>query len=136
MASSSAASSSSPLGQAFSQLSQDLQSGNLSAAQTDYSNIQKGFQQNSAQGAQGHHHHHHHMPSESSQGSSSSGPGSAIDQAFSMLGQDLQSGNLQSAQQAYATLQQDFQQFAALGQSSNGSSGGATSAASGVNVTI
>jgi outer membrane protein assembly factor BamD (BamD/ComL family) len=134
--SSSAASSSNPIAQAFSQLSQDLQAGNLSAAQTDYSNIQQDLQQKAAQGAQGHHHHHHHMPTESSQDSSSSGPGSVIDQAFGQLGQDLQSGNLQAAQQAYATLQQDFQQFAALGQASSGSSTSpAASATSGVNFT-
>ena len=134
--SSSSASSSNPLTQAFSKLSQDLQAGNLSAAQGDYSSIQQDLQQNAAQGAQGHHHHHHHH-ADSSQDSSSNGPGSAINQAFSLLGQDLQSGNLQAAQQAYATLQQDFQQFAALGQPSSGTSAGSTaSGSSGVNITV
>jgi len=118
-------------------LSQNLQAGNLSAAQTDYSNIQQDLQQKAAQGAQGHHHHHHSMPTESSQNPPTSDPGSAIDQAFGLLGQDLQTGNLQAAQQAYATLQQDFQQFAALGPAAGGSSSGSSSSAlSGINITI
>lgn len=33
-------------------------------------------------------------------------------QDFSQLGQDLQTGNLASAQKAYTSLQQDMQQFA------------------------
>jgi len=32
---------------------------------------------------------------------------------FQQLGQDLQSGQLSAAQQAYGSLQQEFQQFAA-----------------------
>ena len=87
-----------PIAQEFSQLSQDLQSGNLSAAQQDYSKIQQDFQ---SQGAQGHHRHHHH-------GGGGSGS-SDINQLFGQLGQALQSGNLSTAQQAYAALQQDFQ---------------------------
>lgn len=91
--------SNNPIAQEFNQLAQDLQSGNLSAAQQDYSQIQQDFQ---SQAAQGHHHHHHH----------DGGSGlSEIGQLFSQLGQALQSGNLSSAQQVYATLQQDFQQF-------------------------
>jgi hypothetical protein len=136
-ASSSATSTaSSSISQAFNQLFQDLQSGNLSAAQSDFAAIQQDAQQNAAQGTQGHHHHHHHHAADSSQGSSSSGPGSAVSQAFSQLSHSLQSGNLQSAQQAYASLQQDFQKFAALGAgSSSSSSNSSTAAQSGVNVT-
>ena len=37
---------------------------------------------------------------------------SAISQLFSQIGQDLQSGDLTSAQQAYTRLQQDLQQYA------------------------
>ena len=128
LAASSSTSSSSPISREFSQLAQDLQSGNLSAAQSDYSNIQQTAQQNGMQGMQGHHHHHHHA-SESSQGSS------AVSQDFSQLGQDLQSGNLQTAQQAYASLQQDFQQFAALGGSTSAASGSAASQGA-INITI
>lgn len=92
--------SNNPIAQAFNQLSQDLQSGNLTAAQQDYSTIQSDMQN---QTSQVHHHHHHHH--------SGSGQESSAAQAFSQLGQALQSGNLSAAQQAYSTLQQDFQQF-------------------------
>lgn len=90
---------SNPIAQDFNQLSQDLQSGSLSAAQQDYTKIQQDFQ---SQSAQVHHGHHHHG------GESGS---SAISQLFDQLGQDLQSGNLSSAQQVFATLQQDLQQY-------------------------
>jgi outer membrane protein assembly factor BamD (BamD/ComL family) len=91
----------SPIAQDFKQLSQDIQSGNVSAAQQDYAKIQQDFQRQSA----GKHAHHHHQ-------GGGSGEGSAISQLMQELGQDLQTGNLTSAQQAYGTLQQDFQQFA------------------------
>ena len=126
LAASSSASGSSPISQEFSQLAKDLRSGNLSAAQSDYSNIQQTAQRNGLQGMHGHHHHH---ASDSSQGPS------AASQDFSQLGRDLQSGNLQSAQQAYAWLQQDFQQFAALGGSTSAASGSAASQGS-INITI
>ena len=92
--------SSNPIAQAFNQLSQDLQSGNLSGAQQDFSNLKQDFQN---QAAQGHHHHHHHAPASDA---------NSIEQTLSQLGQALQSGDLTSAQKAYSTLQQDFQQFA------------------------
>lgn len=109
---------SNPLLQAFNQLGKDLQSGNLQAAQQDFANIEKTAQQN-VQNAQqntqqtgGHHHHHHHVESsQRSSSSSSSQQANPISQAFSTLGQDLQSGNLQGAQQAFATLQNDLQQI-------------------------
>jgi hypothetical protein len=91
----------SPLAQDFKQLSQDIQSGNISAAQQDYAKIQQDFQSQSA----GKHAHHHHQ-------GGGSGSGSAISQLLQELGQDLQTGNLTAAQQAYGTLQQDIQQFA------------------------
>jgi len=79
--------------QEFQQLGQDLQSGNLTAAQADFATLQ----QLSPQGS-------------SSATSSSSNP---IAQAFNQLSQDLQSGNLSAAQQDYSTIQQDFQSHAA-----------------------
>lgn len=91
--------SASPIAQEFNQLAQDLQSGNLAAAQQDYTKIQQDFQQASSQAPEGHHHHHH-------------GGDSEFSQLFEQLGQALQSGNLSSAQQVYATLQQDFPQLA------------------------
>jgi len=63
--------------------------------------------------AQPHHHHH-----------GGGGEASAISQEMQQLGQALQSGNLTSAQQAYSTLQQDFQQAGqGNGQQSQSSSG-------------
>jgi outer membrane protein assembly factor BamD (BamD/ComL family) len=75
--------------QEFQQLGEDLQSGNLSAAQTDFATLQ----QMAPQGT-------------SSTSSTSSNP---LEQAFQQLGQDLQSGNISAAQQDYSNIQQDFQ---------------------------
>jgi outer membrane protein assembly factor BamD (BamD/ComL family) len=75
--------------QEFQQLGQDLQSGNLSAAQSDFASLQSLEPQGNSNSA--------------SQGN---GP---ISQAFNQLSQDLQSGNLSGAQQDYATLQQDVE---------------------------
>lgn len=103
-ASTSSTSSSSPITQAFQQLAQDLQSGNLSGAQQDFSTIQQDFQSQAAQSqgqrTEGHHHHHH----------GGGGGSSEISQLFSQLGQQLQSGDLSSAQQTYSALLQDFGQ--------------------------
>jgi hypothetical protein len=95
--STSSAQSNNPIAQAFNQLSQDLKSGNLSAAQQDYATVQQDFQN---QATQVHHHHHH----------GGGHGGSAVTQLLQQLGQDLQSGNVSAAQQAYNTLMQDFQQ--------------------------
>ena len=86
--------SSNPLTQDFTQLATNLKSGNLSAAHQDYSKIQQDSRSQSAQ----RHHHHHHGGGETSEAS----------QLFSLLGQDLQSGNLTEAQQVYGTMQQLF----------------------------
>jgi outer membrane protein assembly factor BamD (BamD/ComL family) len=90
----------SPIAQEFKQLSQDLQSGNVSSAQQDYAKIQQDHQN---QRAAGHGHHHH--------GGGGSGA-SGVSQLLQELGQELQSGNLSAAQQAYSSLQQEFPQFA------------------------
>jgi len=74
--------------QEFQQLGQDLQAGNLSAAQSDFATLQNLTSQNS---------------------SATSQSNSPIAQAFSQLAKDLQSGNLSAAQQDFATIQQDFQ---------------------------
>lgn len=115
-AASTSTSPSSPLAQAFSQLGQDLQSGNLSAAKKDYATIQQDMQ---SQVSQMHHHHHHHSGgSEQTQAS----------QLFAQLGQDLQSGDLTSAQSDFSSLQQVLQ---------GGSSSGAPTAStpSGLSIT-
>jgi hypothetical protein len=107
---------SNPILQAISQLGQDLKSGNLSAAQSDFTTLQQDIKQ--VQGAGGGH--HHHARPENSQASSQQ---SGVASLFASLGQALQSGNLTAAQQTYSTLQQDFLQF----------SGGATAGAGGSN---
>jgi outer membrane protein assembly factor BamD (BamD/ComL family) len=111
---SSTSASNNPIVQAFNQLAQDLQAGNLTAAQRDFSTIQQDFLnvQSQIQGSGGGHHHHHAL------GSISASP---LAQLFSQLGQALGAGNLSSAEQAYAALQQDFQQFASGGGSGAGS---------------
>lgn len=93
--------------QEFQQRGQDLQSGNISAAQQDYSNIQQDFQNRATEG-----HHHHH--------GGGGGGSSEIAQLFDQLGQNPQSGNLSSAQQVFATLQQDLQQYGVNSQVSLG----------------
>jgi hypothetical protein len=87
---------------ALKALGQDLQSGNLSGAQQDFSAIQQAVQQQESAGG-GHGHHRHHHVTEQQSGSD------PISQAFGALGQALQAGNLTSAQTAYASIQQDLQ---------------------------
>jgi hypothetical protein len=127
----SGAQSGSPLANAVSQLAQDLKSGNTAATQSDLATVQQDVQQLGQQQGAGHaHHHHHHGGGESSQSSSDQ---NALSTLFGQLGQQLQAGNLSGAQQAYSTMQQDFQQFA-LNNSSSPS--GAPSAASGANFSV
>jgi len=83
--------------QEFQQLGEDLQSGNLSAAQSDFTTLQQLVPQ--------------------SNNASSSQSSNPLAQAFNQLGQDLQSGNLSAAQQDYANIQQDIQNQAAQVQS-------------------
>ena len=126
----SGAQSGSPLATAVSQLAQDLKSGNTAATQSDLATVQQDVQQLGPQRGAGHAHHHHHHGGESSQSSSEQ---NALSTLFGQLGQQLQAGNLSGAQQAYSTMQQDFQQFA-LNNSS--SSSGAPSAASGASLSV
>ncbi len=93
--------SSSPVATDLNQLATDLKAGNTTAAQQDYTKIQQDFQSQQGSQTQTHHHHHHH-------GGGGSGESNSIDQLLSQMGQALQSGNLSTAQQAYASLQQDF----------------------------
>jgi hypothetical protein len=69
----------------FQQLGQDLQAGNLTQAQSDFSTLSQNV-------------------------SGSVQNNSSLAQAFSALGSALQSGNVSAAQKAYTTLQQDVQQ--------------------------
>jgi len=73
----------------FQQLGQDLTSGNLSAAQSDFATLQQAFAQPAA--------------------ISSSSTSNPVTQAFQQLATDLKSGNLSAAQKDYSTIQQDLQ---------------------------
>lgn len=105
--SASASSSSNPVAQAFNQLGTDLQSDNISAAQKDFSTAQQDLQNNLSSD---HFHQHHHLSSGGGSGDSSSQ--NSLLQDLNQIGQSLTSSNLAGAQQAYATLQQQLQQFA------------------------
>ncbi len=125
------AANSNPIAQAFAALSTDLQNGNITAAQQDYATIQQDAQQQQGSG-QVHHHHHH------GGGGGGGQKGSQVSQALSSLSSALQSGNLSSAQTAFATLQQDLEQFSAGGApgSTTGTSSSSTpTIGSGLNVT-
>jgi len=90
--------------QEFQQLSSDLQSGNLSAAQSDFVTLQQD------------------LPQSSDSSSQTSNP---IEQAFNQLSKDLQAGNLTAAQQDFKTIQQDLQNQAAQGSQSDDATEGA-----------
>lgn len=131
--------SSDPIAQAFAQLASDLQSGNLTAAQQDYSTLKQDFHSAAAQGSQatqGHYHHHRSESSSQSESSSSSSTGSgAIGQLLNELGQDLKAGNISAAQQTYQSLQQDMKQFSHDGSAQTQSSSASSGSSSSVSVT-
>jgi hypothetical protein len=77
----------------FQQLGQDLQSGNLAAAQSDFATLQP------------------NAPSSSPIAPASTS--GSVAQAFSQLGKDLQSGNLSAAKQDFSNIQQDVQSHGA-----------------------
>lgn len=74
--------------QEFQQLGQDLQAGNLTAAQSDYAQLQK---------------------VEQKKNSSTSQTSSAVSQIFGQLGQDLQSGNVSAAQNDFTDIMKEIQ---------------------------
>jgi outer membrane protein assembly factor BamD (BamD/ComL family) len=96
----------------FQQLGQDLQSGNLTQAQTDYATLSKEFpgaNQASANAAAT-----AATTTATTTATTNTTPtttgATSVAQQFAQLGQDLQSGNLQAAQQDYTNLQQTAQQ--------------------------
>jgi hypothetical protein len=94
--------------QQFQLLGQDLQSGNLSAAQSAFASLQQSAPQ----------------PSSTSLLQSNN----PIAQEFSQLSTDLQSGNTSAAKQDYATIQQDFQNEAMSMHHHHASEGGSGTA--------
>ncbi len=79
--------------QGLQQLGQDLQSGNLSAAQSDFATLQQLTPQIGS--------------------ASSTDSNTSVAQDFSQLGKDLQAGNTSAAQQDYIQLQQHISPTAA-----------------------
>jgi hypothetical protein len=79
--------------QSIQQLGQDLQSGNLSAAQSDFATLQQMAPQIGS--------------------TTSTQSNGAVAQDFTQLGKDLQSGNTTAAQQDYTRFQQDVSATAA-----------------------
>ncbi|HEX4783779.1 MAG TPA: hypothetical protein VH350_05520 [Candidatus Sulfotelmatobacter sp.] len=75
----------------FQQLGQDLQSGNISVAQSDFVTLQQLGSQNSATAT------------------SSAQSNNPLAQAFNQLAQDLKSGNITAAQQDFTQIQQALQ---------------------------
>ena len=98
--SSSASPATNPLAQAFQQLSTDLKSGNLTAAQKDYTTVQQDLQNHFA----GHLHHHHGFTSSGLENSSNNS-------SNSQAGQDFFSQLGQPASPASSTLLQQLQQY-------------------------
>jgi hypothetical protein len=106
----------SPAGTSYQQelqnLGKDLQAGNISAAQKDFSSIQQSLQNSSGTNSNGtgeakHASHHHHL---SGGGRGNSSEQNSLLQELSQVGQSLTSGNLYGARQAYTAVQQQLQQ--------------------------
>ncbi|HET6141917.1 MAG TPA: hypothetical protein VFE02_00305 [Candidatus Acidoferrales bacterium] len=97
----------------FQQLGQDLQSGNLAQAQTDYATLSKEFpgatQASTTAAATAGTTTTAAAPTTTAATTAATGA-TTLAQQFAHLGQDLQSGNLQGAQQDYTNLQQTAQQ--------------------------
>lgn len=88
------------------QLGQDLQSGNLSRAQSDFSVFKQDLQREVAVSTHRLHRQRGAPIFETSRNGQDN-PGTR----FGLLGRQLQSGNLAAAQQTYSALQEDFLQF-------------------------
>jgi outer membrane protein assembly factor BamD (BamD/ComL family) len=89
------------LQQEFQQVGQDLRSGNLKQAQSDFATLQQ------------------NLPNQGQSTASTTQSANPLSQAVTQLGQDLQSGNLTAAQSDFATLQQDIQQQQSTGQAAH-----------------
>jgi hypothetical protein len=101
--------SANPVTQAFNQLASDLQSGNLAAARKDFSTLKQDAKTYGAPPTS-----HSWGFNKLNGGSSPADPieQNSLLQSLTQIGQSSSSTNQASAQQAYASLQQEFQQFA------------------------
>ena len=104
------AGASSPLDNDLNALGAALQNGDTSGAQKAFATLQKDMQQmrqtqggSQTQKAHGHHHHHHGGSAQNTQNATSN-PLSDL----AALSSALQNGDLQKAQKAFGTLQQDM----------------------------
>jgi hypothetical protein len=95
-----------PIVQAFGALENDLNTGNLTQAQTDFATLAQDLQGGANGGGAHFHHHHFHG------GGGGANNAQAIGQDFSSLASALQGGNLSSAQTAFTNLQQALEQGA------------------------
>lgn len=86
--------------QNFVQLGQDLKSGNIAAAQQDLSALQEDLQSRSDSSIS-RYHHHHRLAVDAGELTKQN----SLLQQLTQLGQDLASGNLSAAQQAYVAMQ-------------------------------
>ena len=100
-------SSTSSIADALTTLGQDLQSGNLSAAQSDFTTVQNDLQKATK--------HAPPPPPPPSSSTSTSTSTNSILKELSTLGDALSSNDLTSAQTAYSTLQQDILQLGVNG---------------------
>jgi hypothetical protein len=90
---------STPYQLSIEQLSKDLQSGNLAAARSEFSSLQKAFAQ----------------PATRAAATSTASISSVVAQAFNQLATDLKSGNLSAAQKDFSILQQDLENLGGPG---------------------
>jgi len=88
--------------QNIQQLSKALQSGNLTAAQSDFAALQQAFAQSATSAAT----------------TSATTTASPITQAFNQLASDLQSENLSASQKDFSNLEQDIQNASGTGSAS------------------
>jgi len=105
--------------QNIQQFGQALQSGNLTAAQSDFAALKQAFAQSATSAAT----------------TSATTTASPITQAFNQLASDLQSGNLSASQKDFSNLEQDIQNASGGGSASglhhhHHSSGGSGSSSS------
>ena len=89
------------LTQDFNSLGEALHSSKITEAQNAFTTLSKDLQQSSGYG-------YHYQPGAAAAVTQQSNP---IAQAFEFLGKSLQSGDLSIAQQAYAAILRDLQQF-------------------------
>jgi hypothetical protein len=123
---------SNPMVQDLNAIGKDLKAGDLSAAQKDFATLQQDIKQAWAQGSSA------QLYGQSSPHTTSLLGSGTVSKDLEALTQAVQGGSISSAQQAYSSLQADFQQFLSNSGSGSsfGSNGSTSTAPNGVNVTV